>query len=166
MKRKKTGQLRRTSSRAQPPLDKPKNSGHFRQNGERRRENLGQVSGENHPSVKLSVEDVALLRLLAAERSQPRGWIKDYARARKVSGSTLTQAIGGQAWSEMKDPPPVPAKKRWAGPADRHRPMCPRCGRQKYQRKECTAEFHRVDHRAGGRSRRPGRPRRSGVPRS
>jgi hypothetical protein len=101
-----------------------------------------------HSQMKILVEDVALWRLLAADRSMPYGWIEEAAAARNVSASTVTMAIGGQNWAEILDPPPVNAKERWAPRESAHeRPHCPSCGRRKYLRRSCRDAFHKVDHR-------------------
>lgn len=107
------------------------------------------IDEKYHSQMKVLVEDVALWRLLAADRSLPHGWIEDAARSRGVSASTVTMAIGGQTWSEMLDPPPVAAKERWAPRhSSRTRPVCPTCGRRKYARLDCRNRFHTVDHRS------------------
>ena len=101
-----------------------------------------------HSQMKVLVEDVALWRLIAADRLLPHGWIDDAAAACGVSGSTVTMAIGGQTWSEMKEPPPVPPKERWAPRLSRRkRPKCPSCSRPKYARGDCRDRFHDIDHR-------------------
>jgi hypothetical protein len=113
----------------------------------------GQVAAESHPNVKIDIIDVALLRLLAAEGDMPRGLITAYARARRVTSSCLCMAISGDTWADVLDPPPVPAGARVRTGIDT-RPRCPGCGQRKYQG-DCTAAFHRIDHRRGSRSRRP-----------
>lgn len=107
-----------------------------------------QLTERYHSQMKVLVEDVALWRLLAADRTLPRGWIEEAADASGVSASTVTMAIGGKTWSDMTDPPPVPPKERWSpregGPT---RPLCPTCGRRKYS-SGCRDAFHTVDHRS------------------
>lgn len=101
-----------------------------------------------HSQMKVLVEDVALWRLLAADRSLPHGWIEEAAASRGVSASTVTMAIGGQTWSKMTEPPPVKAKDRWAPrKTHRKRPKCPTCGRPKYAQFDCRNSFHSIDHR-------------------
>lgn len=123
---------------------KHRSSGHFRKNGERRRDGLGQVRGETHPAAKFSAEDIALARLLAADRSQPKGWITAFAAARGARCASLVMAIGGQTWADLEDPAPVRAYRR-VRPSPR--PKCSRCHRAKWAR-GCADVFHRIDHRA------------------
>jgi hypothetical protein len=101
-----------------------------------------------HSQMKVFVEDVALWRLLAAERSMPYGWIEEVAAAAGVSASSVTMAIGGQTWADMTDPPPVSANERWA-PRERKqsRPLCPTCARRRYEQRSCRDRFHAIDHR-------------------
>ena len=65
-----------------------------------------------HPQMKVLVEDVALWRILAAERALPYGWIEQAAAAPRVAATTVPMAIGGQNWAAMTDPPPVDAQAR------------------------------------------------------
>jgi hypothetical protein len=98
--------------------------------------------------MKVLVEDVALWRLIAASQSMPYGWIEEAAKARGVSASTVTMAIGGQNWADMTDPPPVEPLARWAPRySQQKRPLCPACGRRKYAREACRDVFHTIDHR-------------------
>lgn len=100
------------------------------------------------PRTKLLVEDVALWRLLAAERALPYGWIKLAAAARGVSSAAITTAIGGRSWHAMSDPAPVRAQQRWAHRSNpQQRPRCPACGQPKYRVRSCRHSFHTVDHR-------------------
>jgi hypothetical protein len=112
--------------------------------------------------MKVLVEDVALWRLAAADRTMPYGWIEEAAAARGVSASTVTMAIGGQTWFDMVDPPPVTAKERWAPRVSRQsRPRCPTCKRRKYERRGCRDSFHSVDHRSTRYHDKPAKGRKS-----
>ncbi|MEO7086333.1 MAG: hypothetical protein ABI442_08395 [Gemmatimonadaceae bacterium] len=109
----------------------------------------GIVEQKFHSQMKVFIEDVALWRLIAADRALPHGWIEQAANARGVSASTVTMAIGGQTWAAMTDPPPVAAKERWSPRSLRRpRPTCPTCGRRKYGRFGCRDRFHTIDHRS------------------
>jgi len=119
----------------------------------RRGRHAGQVEGERHPAAKLSVIDVSLARLIAADRSHYRGWILELATARGVAESTAVMAIGGRTWKCIEDPPAVPPRMRHnpRGRAGGTRPKCPRCRHAKYYAvhngKPCHHRFHSIDHR-------------------
>jgi hypothetical protein len=119
----------------------------------RRRRGSGQVAGELHPQAKISEADVALARLIAADRTQPRGWIAEMAVALKITDVALISAIGGDTWAIITDPPPVPARQRhrWSGRAPGSRPACPTCAHAKYyavhEGARCRDVFHTIDHR-------------------
>lgn len=112
--------------------------------------------GETHPCNKLLIEDVALLRLAAADRALPKGLMEAFARARRCSRASIAYAVGGRTWSGMTDPPPVDARRRVTPSTTRKAPSCPRCDRRKCAR-GCSHRFHSIDHRCSGRSRRPER---------
>lgn len=113
------------------------------------------MRGDDHPAARLTADDVALARLMAADRSQPHGWMKSFARARGVTRAAVCMAIGGQTWADLTSPAPVVAWRRVRPYTGRQAPLCPRCQRRKCRPRDCTHVFHTIDHRAGGRSRRP-----------
>ena len=110
-------------------------------------------AGENHGHAKLTEMDVALVRLIAAARALPRGWILDFANTRGVSDATVVMAIGGRSWAHITDPKPVASFKRHIskGSGSRTRPYCPSCDHAKcypfLNGKPCHDRFHTVDHR-------------------
>lgn len=119
-------------------------------------DNADDTNVKDPRGAKLTAEDVALARLIARDGNQPRGWLIEFARSRRVSNPTLVMAIGGRTWKWMQSPPPVPSFER-TRPSTRppgKRPRCPTCGFPKWHRENCRNRFHTIDHRTTGWSRR------------
>jgi hypothetical protein len=111
----------------------------------------GRVFGDAHHAAKFLVEDIALIRLVAADQALPLGMLTALANERGATVSALGMALRGEKWSAMTDPAPVTNHQViHAAPS---RPLCPACGRRKYQRQDCAHRFHSIDHRTLASSR-------------